>query len=266
MVLGTLWVALALAAPPPDEGALKASVLIAEAVALDAARFAEAYAQIASDEPAPEVTAQSAGRLKVASARFGEAELRVENGRLAGADEAFRRGLSALISDAEAPAHTGRVVIALRPKQGLPMSAAAHALARLAVAGSRAWQGVGIHFAEAGVLHPASFGYKVIKDRLPLSWLWVGIALGGTKDEPRLMSRGLAATGLRELVLEVKRREVGYAIESFFELVALVLTRGSDFPDGHEIERKDAPAFVVRHGDESGIGVWRIAFSAPPPK
>ncbi len=260
-----LVVAMTLAAAPPPVASEEASVLIAEAVALDATKIAKAWREVAADAAPLAIEARD-GRLVVTVAGVGEAVVRVEAGRLEGAAAAFSRGLSALISDEAAPAHGARVVIALTKGPKVARSAAMEALARLGLGVMRAVDGVGVHFAAGQVLHPKGFAAGVLRDRLPLSWLWVGIELGGTKDALRLMSRGLGESGLRELVLEVKRQDIGFAIQSFYELVALVLARGSDYPDGHELAREDAPAFVVRHGDEGGVGVWRIAFSAPPPK
>jgi hypothetical protein len=257
--------------PPPPE---RASVLLEVAPAkdakaaaparrLDAAALSKRWREVRADEPAIVVEADAADPtvLAVSSERFGKASLRLVDGPLAGAAEAYKRGLSALITDESAPAHNARIAVELRARQGMTGREALDALAALCLAATRAYEGVGIHFESGGVLQPAGYALAALRDRLPLAWLWVGIELGGTTSKLLQTSRGLARAGLMELELEVERREIGRAIESFFELVALALARGDDFPDGHELARKDAPPFVVRHGArEDGSKVWRIAF------
>lgn len=233
--------------------------------ALDGDAIRKSWRRVAPGQPPLEVApAGDEGALVLRSARIGAATLRFSSKPMDGADEAFKRSLSAIITDDPAPKHNAHIRVTLAPPSGLAAKDALDLVARLSIAIARAHDGVGVHFGSGAVLHPAKYALATLRDDLPLAWLWVGIELGGTTSELTLTSRGLAVVGLRELSLVVERADIGRAIQSYFELLALMLQRGEDFPDGHELPRQDAPPFVVRHAVHAdGTPLARIVFPAP---
>lgn len=267
-----LWSVMFAAAPKPTAPAAVApewaSVLLAEAAgaSADAKALVEAYNTVA--------TARSATLLPDAStfhmAGLGRARVRIEAAPLAGADEAFKRGLSALISDEVMAPHAAQLVIEVVPDAGVARRDVVDALALLGTLACKLKAGaVGVYFAAGRVLQPATYVLGAARDRLPRGWLWVGFELGGNTSELTFTSIGLAKAGLRELQLVTARRDVGAAIETFFDLITLALTRDTDFADGHELGRTTGAPLVVKVvATANGTQLLQVAYAPPraPPK
>lgn len=248
MILGlAVWCALA---ATPEIGA---SVLLARAVPPDAVVLRQAVQELAGEAPrevAPGVL--EAARLGRVTLTSGEA--------LADMEAARARGLSKILTDEPLPAHVASWHLALAPAAGLSKVAALDAVTRLAAALARSTDAVGVYFEAGRVMHPARWVLGALREKTPAAWLWVGFELGGDKERLTLTSLGLGQAGLAELELGAARADIGAAIETFFELVARALARGSDFPDGAELAREGKSPLVVRRA--AGEARWRVEFRA----
>ncbi len=256
--------------PPEPVAPESVSVLLAEAAGADASVHAKALVESYNKASAPGAAASLLPEGKGTAFRLpgiGRAVVRVERAPLAGAEAAFRRGITALISDEVLAPHVAQLVIEVVPDAGVARLAVVDALALL---GTMTCQleasAIGVYFAAGRVLQPAKYVLGAARDKLPRGWLWVGFELGGNTSELTFTSIGLAKAGLMELQLVSQRRDVGAAIETFFELITLALTRDNDFPDAHELRRTSGGPLVVRHAEgKDGARVWRVAY-APPRK
>lgn len=237
-------------AATPEIGA---SVLLTREVPPDPAVLRQVVEELAGEAPrevAPGVF--EAARLGRVTVTPGKA--------LEGMDAARARGLSKILTDEVLPQHAASWRVALAPAVGLSRVAGLDAVTRIAAALARSPDAVGVYFEAGKVMHPAAWVLGALREKTPAAWLWVGFELGGDKDRLTLTSLGLAEAGLAELELAAARADIGAAIETFFELVARALARGSDFPDGTELAREGKSPLVVRRA--AGEARWRVEFRA----
>jgi|GEM_PF-3340630 len=237
-----------------------ASVLLAEAPIPDGKMLVGAYNKLTGAGAA--LVADEKGGTRIALPGLGVASVRLEKSALANAELAFKRGITSLISDEVLAPHVAQWVIDLVPDAGVARLAAVDALAQLAtIACQQNASAVGVYFAAGRVAQPATYVLAAARDKLPRGWLWVGFELGGTTAELHFASIGLAKAGLMELELVTQRRDVGAAIETFFQLVMLALGRDKDFPDGFAIARTDSTPLAVKHVDgAAGAKLWRVDY------
>jgi len=230
-------------------------------VKADVAALVEGYNKLVPGGPAAFLLPKDKAGASFQLPGIGRVQVRVDDRPLAEAEAAFKRGITSLISDAVLAPHVAQLVVELTPEAGTARVAALEALTSLGiVACQRDASTAGVYFAAGRVLQPAPYVLGAARDKLPKGWLWVGFELGGNTSELTFTSIGLAKKGLLELQLTTARRDVGAAIETFFDLVALALARDQDFPDGHEFARKSGTPLVVRHGEVGGSQVWRVAY------
>lgn len=259
LALTCLLLAAPVPAPAPNKNAVgeTASVLLERARVLDEAfekAWLETYRGLAPEGATATPTAKG-----IEIAGIGTAHIVARDEALVGAEAAFRRGITPLISDEKLAAHSARLDIELVPKPGVAMGQVMDALVALASAACQVSAGTAVYFASGNVLHPATYVAALARDRLPRGWLWVGFELGGTTTQLTFTSIGLAKIGMMELRLSTARRDVGAAIETFLDLVTMALARGSDFPDGHAFARtKSAPLIVKQVPAEK---LWTIDYA-----
>ncbi len=259
----SLLVAVLVAASPQPERVERASVLLETPRELELTAWRDAFAAHAPDLAppfaghAPELmkAAVEGGGLVIAG--VGKAKLVPQRVALPNAEAAFRHGITPLISDEKLPAHAARLDVEMVPEVGAAPARVMDALVALTSAACQASSGVAVYFASGDVVHPATYVLAAVRDRLPRGWLWVGFELGGTTAQLTLTSIGLTKVGLKELRLTSARKDIGAAIETYLDLVAMVLARGSDFPDGHPLARKSKAPLVVRHVD----GRWAVDYT-----
>lgn len=243
-------VALISSAPPPRE---TATVLVGEGPPPTAKAIAEAWAMLVPKAPPLSEQARGEGpdapSLVLAVPGLGRVELRPSPGALPEAELAdrARRSLATLLSDAPIAPHAARLELSVEPDERVPRARRMDALVTLTAAVARASGAVAIELPGARVIHPAAFVINAVREGSALSVVWVGLELSGTTEDVALTSVGLARIGLMELQLGAPRRRVGQAIVTFYELVAELVRRGADVPDGGALERTADEALKVRH-------------------
>lgn len=256
-------VALLSSAPAPRE---TATVFVGEGPPPTARVIAEAWAFVVPKAPALSEQARGEGpeapSLLLAVPDLGRVALRPIPGALPEAELAdrARRSLATLLSDTPLAPHAARIELVVEPDERVPRARRLDALVTLAAAVARASSAVAIELPGARVIHPAAFVINAVREGSALSVVWVGLELSGTTEDIALTSVGLARIGLMELQLGAPRRRVGQAIVTFYELVAELVRRGADVPDGGVLERAADDALEVRHvpGADGKTSLMRV--------
>jgi len=268
MIVHLVLVALVGAAPEPAETAV---VLVPDGPAPTASAVIDAHAALAPK--APPLSREAAGQgpgaplMRLRLPTVGRFEVRAAAGPLPEVElaDGARRSLASLLSDTPMAPHLARHVVTFTPeKTETPKDRGLDALVRVAAAIARASGGVAIQLPGARVVHPADFVINAVREGSALSIVWVGLELSGTTEEVALTSVGLARVGLGELQLGAPRRRVGEALVTFYELVAALVRRGADVPDGGALGRDADEALPVRRvpGPDGASVVTRVELPA----
>lgn len=120
---------------PPADPPERASVLLSAAAAPDAAVVVAAAKELGHEA---KVVAAEGQTIAVEVAAVGRLAVGLVRAPLEGAEAAFRRGLSAILSDEPLAAHAAQWQLELVPDKGVSRVAALDALARFGVALARA--------------------------------------------------------------------------------------------------------------------------------
>jgi len=178
-----------------------------------------------------------------------------------------KRSLAAILDDAPLPAHASQLIVHFYPAPSpslgpIPaMRTFVRALAGLA-ATTRA---AAIALDDVPVVHPATYFAESVKAG---AFAHLAVALFMARDHGyyTLSSQGLARLGRREIDLDTRLGDVGYAITFFYDLVTWLTDRDTDLAPGETVGRNAAEHLTpTAHTRDGGVLAWRLGVQGPPP-
>jgi hypothetical protein len=178
------------------------------------------------------------------------------------ADEAARYSVSALNGKWKLPPHKAHLVVTAEGK-GDAMARLA-AFTSLLAAVAEATSAVGVYCGDAGATHDPRFVRELARlhsapERL---MVWSGVSIAAEEGgQYSLLSLGMKAFELPDLMLVVPRAQANDAISMMFELLASMIERGKPFPEGDTVGRSAAeklPVHYVTSPVDPKAKVWRV--------
>ena len=185
--------------------------------------------------------------------------LAVPNGE---ADAAARYSLSAIGTEWKLPNHKAHLVVTCDCSGTAVESLSTFTSVLAAV--TEASPTVGIYWGDAGATHDPKFFLATARDAdvVPRMMLWTGVSLAREADgRLSLLSLGMKQLNLPDLLLIAPKSAGNLALETFFDLLSYVATRGKPLPEGDTVGRSANEKLPVRYVPsplDPKTKVWRV--------
>jgi len=184
------------------------------------------------------------------------------------ADNGAQFSVSSLGTRWQLPDHSAHLIVTV-PSSGSELSTIDR-LSRftsLLAAVAKASPSVGIYWGGASATHDSEFFISVAAEPgiATRMMLWTGISLAREPDgRLSMLSLGMGQLNLPDLLLVVAEPSEDTALETFFDLLAYVASRGEPLPEGDTVGRtadEKLPVHYVESPIGSGEQVWRVEVS-----
>lgn len=178
------------------------------------------------------------------------------------ADAAARYSLSSIGTDWKMPAHKAHLVVTCDSSGTAVESLSTFTSVLAAVADASPT--VGIYWGDAGATHDPKFFLTTARDAdvVPRMMLWTGVSLAREGDgRLSLLSLGMKQLNLPDLLLIAPKSAGNSALETFFDLLSYVASRGKALPEGDTVGRTPNEKLPVRYVPsplDPKRKVWRV--------
>lgn len=115
---------------------------------------------------------------------------------------------------------------------------------------ARASKSIGIYWGSAGATHGTEFFTSVAteQDVLPRMMLWTGVSIARDGDNRlSLLSLGMRQLDLPDLLLTAPASSWSDALDTFFDFLSYLATRGDAIPEGDTVGRSGDERLEVRY-------------------
>lgn len=164
------------------------------------------------------------------------------------------------------PPHSAHLVVTAQAPSSMSLVARVSRFTSLLAAVAETSGAVGVYWGNARATHSADFFTSVAADQgiTARIMLWTGLSVAHESDgRSSLLSLGMQQLDLPDLLL-VSSSPSNEALETFFDLLAYVASRGEPIPEGETVGRtadEKAPVHYVRSPVDAGKKVWRVDLS-----
>jgi len=177
------------------------------------------------------------------------------------ADDAARFSISAFDGKWKLPPHKAHLVVTAEGK-GDAMARLA-AFTSLLAAVAEASSAVGIYCGGAGATHDPRFLREIshLRSAPERLMVWSGVSIARDGDRYSLLSLGMNAFGLPDLLLVVPRAQADEAVQRLFDLLSYAIDRGAALPEGDTVgpsEKERWPVHYVPSPVDPRGKVWRV--------
>ena len=181
------------------------------------------------------------------------------------ADEAVRFSISAMGTGWKLPSHAAHLVVTLAGTDPSSRVMALSCFTSFLAAVSKASQGIGVYWGNAGATHDSAFFVSMAQEQGLQSrvMLWTGVSVARQADgRLSLLSLGMQQVSLPDLLLVAPDSVSGNdALGTFFDLLAYVTDRGEPLPEGDTVGRtaeEQRPVHYVPSPVDTTKQVWRV--------
>jgi uncharacterized protein DUF4261 len=183
------------------------------------------------------------------------------------ADRAARYSVSAFGGDPKLPPHEAHLIVVQNDTDVATVDALSRFTTMLAAL-VEASGAVGVYWGDAGATHDAKFFVDLARDEALVArlMLWTGVSVArGADGGVSLLSLGMEQLGLPDLLLSTQPTlPLPEALDFFFNMLAMVVERGSPLPEGDTVGRSDNERLPVRYVPspaDAGKKVWSVEVS-----
>jgi hypothetical protein len=161
------------------------------------------------------------------------------------------------------PPHSAHLVVTSTAPAGSDMVQSISRFTSLVAAVAQASGAVGVYWGNAGATHGAEFFTTVATDQgvMPRIMLWTGVSIARPQGKLSLLSLGMGQLSLPDLLLLAPHASGNAALETFFDLLAYMVGRGSAIPEGDTVGRTADERLKVRYVTspvDRDKKVWRV--------
>lgn len=183
------------------------------------------------------------------------------------ADEGARFSIGSFGTGWTLPPHCAHLIVTLA---SLPATPPAHGLSlftSLLAAVAQASGAVGIYWGNAGATHGTEFFTTIAAEQgvTPRIMVWTGVSVARDPEGGlSLLSTGMRQLNLPDLLLTSRANEPSAVLETFFDLLSYVASRGEPIPDGDTVGRTADERFQVQYVASPvnpAERVWRVDIS-----
>ena len=161
------------------------------------------------------------------------------------------------------PPHSAHLVVTSTAPPGSDLLQSISRFTSLVAAVAQASGSVGVYWGNAGATHGAEFFTTIATEQgvTPRIMLWTGVSIARPQGKLSLLSLGMGQLSLPDLLLLAPQSSGNAALETFFDLLAYLASRGSAIPDGDTVGRTADERLQVRYVSsplDANKKVWRV--------